>query len=740
MADKNFGRLSFWLWLNNTEAEQVMEAILDQFGKPIGGIDGEDDPYSLARSKFEKEDDQGQVCLTGYQGYKEHNPMLQAFAQQNAENFAQTVMFGPLTANTPFARFNEWFPVLMQFLRQRDQVSREEVANFISGVGGKKANVARGGFFASVLDRGEGMKTELISMLWNDRQNLYQKAMKMADENRWEDMMVMFSSLPGVQPVKAGFMVQLAFGQLGCIDTHNVAMYRSVAKLMLKDPSVEDDEKEKWQDLLHKMPQKKKRDGSKTPVGEIPKAWQGGGRYGSDKTEKAVQTYMDVLKHMNNEMGITPRVLWDFWVNYVSQRYEASTDNQYSKEQGTSYAPDDPQLMNVLGGKDRQWQRERGGRSASVIEPHASSGGVSRVHMMAAITPADLLSQLQTNLGNKYHVINSALRGDKDGAPALATLSARMMDQAKVQALMNSGGNINPAMRHAKTMNDDRINKLRENAEKALYWLLTNKYGLRGPEARELLSIYTGTLEKLYHKHIREIMSGLKGAATRRDKKAGTYVYDDEEMGHNVDTYDLKKPFDPKSYGERGSKIGRLEKSMQPYVAPMQRQNATRISMEREERKRKKAIEGLMAKLVGTDEQPGPKMVVRDYTIGGKQSRLSKAKAKFARTREAWEAASTKRPTRQRDIDSRTKIRDDYQAARKEYLAVQKAHDTAAAQVTRLEDKIRTHQEAIRASQEEFKGVEKGVKRQAGEELRMKSAKARDQLHGKTIYDTPEEA
>ncbi len=722
MTEKNFGRMAFLLWLNNFEAKQFMEAVLDQYGKPIGGVDDADDPYSISRGRFEKEDEDGQVCLVGYQGYKEHNPMIQAFAQQNPENLAQTLLFAPLTANTNFSRFNEWFPVLMQFLRTREEVSREEVSNFVSGVGGQRANVPRGGLFASVLDRGEGNKTELISWLWNNRREIYEKSMHMAENKEWEELMKLYSAFPGVQPVKAGFMVQLAFGQIGCIDTHNTAMYRSIGKLMISDPDVPKEEKEKWKELAALMPQ-----GPSDDIGTIPRAWSAFGKNekgGQEKIEKAVKGYMQVLSHMNDNMGITPRALWDFWVNYVAQRYDKKKDNQYSPDQGLSHAPDDEQLLGVLGGKDRRWKRGNVGWT-NMVKPHAKSGGVSRVHLMAAITPADLLTQIDSQLNNKYHVINAALRGDKDGAPALQTLSARILDQKRLEAILASGSKINPAIRYAKTQNDRTMEQLKEQAEKALYWLLTKKYGLNRRDAMELISIYTTTLEKLYDKHIKEILSNLRTTATRAAKKAGTYIDDDEQMGHGVDTYDPMQPFNTRQYDpdakKDATKIGRLDKAVEPYISPLQAKIHLRQEADKVERAAQKVIERIRSQM------EAPNAIVRDLTLGGKQSKIKKAKAKYAQARENWDNAVAANP------DKKQAAKADYLDARRNWEQLQKELEKAQAQLQKLQDKIDEQEAKIRQAQNAFKQSSDNVVSKAQAELKKKRDKNRRQLHGE-IY------
>jgi hypothetical protein len=563
----------FDLWLNSEEAKEVMEnvhnlfnEILDQYGKPIP-VRG-DDPQSFLRKKYET-DKKGQVVLSKYQGYQQHNPMIQAFAAQTPENFAQALLFAPLTANTSFKRFNEWFPVLMQFLRTKETTNRNEVANFISGTSGQWVGHPRGGQFSSVIDRGAGVKTKLIEYVWNNRRTLFEECNKLADEGRFKELLYKFAMLPGVQPVKAGFIVQLLYGQMGCLDTHNVHMYTALSDMMKKAPDLAPEDREKWKEL-----------GSMIRGRSWEKIDSKNTEKGAAKMERGVEAYDKILGFMNKELGITPRVLWDLWVNYVAQRYEKDTENQYSRDQGIVHAPDDPQLLDVLGGKDRVWKRM--GKSASVINPHPSSGGVSRVHLMAAITPEVLLQQIQAYGGSKYHIVNAALRNDKDGRPALQTLSDRILDRHELQAIIEAGGRINTALNHAAQENDKTLARLEDNARKALYTVLVKKYGMNGKDAQDLLGIYTITLNKLYKQHRDAIVSTLRSQATKDAKKAGTYVGSDEKMGYGVDTFNTDEPFNLKN---PANKTDRWMNSLEPHMLNLQTAVGTRKEYERVERK-----------------------------------------------------------------------------------------------------------------------------------------------------------
>lgn len=539
------GRFEFSLYLDGLLAEALLrEAILDAEGRPISSL-----------PSFEAPDESGQICLVGYQGYQQHNPVIQAFAQQSPENFAQVLMFAPLTANTGFDRFSEWFQVLMKWLRGHDRVTQEEVGNFVSGVGAERTGVDKGKMLASVIDRGDGNKSALIAYVWSHRDELYREAMKLASEGAFVALMEKFAALPGVQPVKAGFIVQMLFGQLGCLDVHNQRLYSAVARLMAADPRVPRESKRVWAEL-EKM------------IG-AGKGWRVEGKNepgGQEKLQQAVRGYAKVLDFMKQEMGINPRVLWDVWVNYVAQRY--SDEGMYSPHQGLAYDPRDPEMRKVFG-KDRVWTYK--GLQANVIKPHKQSGAVSRVHLMAAITPDELLSQMDTQLGNKYHLANSVLRSDPSARPALQALSSRIMDQEQMAALMQSGQNVNIARAAAKQNKLALFGQLVDRAKQALEWVLTHPpYSMSSKDAERMIDIYVTVLKKNYRRHMAEIVATLRAQATRQQQQLGTYVGDDEKVGHGLDTYSPADAFTgPEDRRGVGDKTDRLTHMMEPYVPGM---------------------------------------------------------------------------------------------------------------------------------------------------------------------------
>ncbi|RDJ34984.1 MAG: hypothetical protein DWQ19_09120 [Crenarchaeota archaeon] len=697
--------IRFGSWLEEKEADSAMQEIrsllneiLDQYGKPIPIKDN--DPQSLLRQRFETEKE-GQVCLTKYQGYQQHNPMIQAFAAQNPENFAQSLLFAPLTANTSFKRFNEWFPVLMQFLRTKETVTREEVANFISGMSGQRVGHPRGGQFSSVIDRGAGIKSKLISHVWNNRHDLFEECNKLAEEGKFKELLFKFAMLPGVQPVKAGFIVQLLYGQIGCLDTHNIKMYTALSDLMSKAPDLDKESREKWRDMGSRLKQSEKKwsrvEGKGTPKGEA-------------KMEKAIFAYEELLNFMNKELGITPRVLWDVWVNYVAQRYEKDDENQYSRDQGISHAPDDSQLLKVFGGQDRTWKRM--GRSANVINPHSSSGAVSRVHLMAAITPEELLQQIQQYGNDKYHVVNSAIRSDKDGRPALQTLSDRILDRQELQAILDAGGRVNAAIANAAAKNDKTLAHLEDNARKALYSVLVRKYAMHPKEANELLNIYTVTLNKLYKKHRDAIVSTLRAQATKDAKKAGTYIGSDEEMGYGVDTYDPNLPFKPK---HPSNKTDRWAKSLEPHLPHLQAAVGTRKEYEKVE---KRVSEQVAKKKEELKE-------IKKAITATKKIR-TKAEDAHKKLDDLYNSLIINKANKEKRAQIRAKLSE----ANSKRREAAKEHEKAERAAERIENRIKELQEELETSRNNFKDALTKAQKKAQSEIDKSTSRHRRVLHG----------
>lgn len=351
------------------------------------------------------------VCLSGYQ---KHTPAIRNFAKQSPENFAQVMMFSPLSANINFADLFEGFPVLMHWLRKKGgNVTTDEIANFINGLSDFSVKKT----LAKVVGRnpdqkGGAWKIKTIADIWNKRQEFYQKANSLNDKGDMVGLLSLFSSIPGVAPVKAGFITQLLFGKLGCLDTHNIDMYRALSKRM------------GWGLEKYLSPQ-------------AVASWI------KDKNQdQGVQAYRDILKKMDEELGIGSQELWDLWTDLVGELYRKSRDKEvYSSEFGAALNPHDPKWEKIRGPLGSTFTKTTSGGVPIDLTPASGSPegmAVSKVHQMASLDPEELISQLSSGEVGRKHLLNTVIR-DKAIAPLLVQYKDILSNDKKLNKQMAHG-------------------------------------------------------------------------------------------------------------------------------------------------------------------------------------------------------------------------------------------------------------------------------------------------------------
>jgi hypothetical protein len=146
------------------------------------------------------------------------------------------------------------------------------------------------------------------------------------------------SNVKGLGPAKAGFCVQLIFGELGCIDMHNVNLY-SQFYLDRGQPRSRRNvfQPDHLKDLYMRSPASKRdldmyaaldpRRFSSKPVPPGPRpsgvvdARQM--RNWTNRVERfkgSVKAYVDVLRQLEKD-GFNTVKLWDIWVSYVANAY-----------------------------------------------------------------------------------------------------------------------------------------------------------------------------------------------------------------------------------------------------------------------------------------------------------------------------------------------------------------------------------------------------------------------------------
>jgi len=297
------------------------------------------------------------VCpLTPLSGYKSHIEKIQKFAFASPENFAQTMMFSPLSANVSFSKHWDNFHVLMIILKHYfpHKVNEEDLRSVLNSFTT---------YMHSLKHTISGFKIDTICYIWNNRESLMQELVGLNKEGDDVKMISRLAQIPGVQSVKAGFIIQLLFGRAGCIDTHNIDIYSKVFPDLRGDLDIRN-----WSD-----------------------------------DEKGPKNYANLLDKLNKR-GIGTQQLWDVWVDFVENFYKITSPTGIGTyaDMGPSLDINDP-LYQAL--KDIKIPKTRTGRTKynKEVEVPVVSGrtgmGASATHIQ--VDPDEMLKNFHKmyNLG-----------------------------------------------------------------------------------------------------------------------------------------------------------------------------------------------------------------------------------------------------------------------------------------------------------------------------------------------------
>ena len=304
-------------------------------------------------------------------------PYIAAFAQASPENMASAIIFVLLTIRADFMQVMQTFPLLMSVLMTHFQDKpmapgeleaklTEMMAKQAAGshpnlrVTSKTGKVYRRGY--GVGGQIFGFKYDGVTDVWNRREAIYGSVMNLVSR---KDTIAVFeyllANVKGLAQAKAGFCVQLIFGEMGCIDMHNVNLY-SQYYLNRGQPRSKSNvfQPDHLNGLYMRSPASKRdldvynaldpRKFSSKPVLPGPRptgvvdarqmrTW--GNR--TERFKAGVKAYVDVLKALEKD-GFNTIKLWDVWVSYVANNYVKSSPRKDgegdSEDGGSRYARD----------------------------------------------------------------------------------------------------------------------------------------------------------------------------------------------------------------------------------------------------------------------------------------------------------------------------------------------------------------------------------------------------------------
>lgn len=293
----------------------------------------------------------------GRSAFLRDQPYIGAFSQASPDNMAATIIFVLMTIRADFMSVMQDFPVLMMVLMSKFDdvpVDGEGIAKAVSELeGGLLAKSHPATKSKSTTDASKeyrtgyslggtffGTKFNSVANVWNDRDRLYDGAMSLAAKKDTVGLFeFLLQNVGGLAQAKAGFVVQLIFGELGCIDMHNVNLYsqfylQSRGRGGFRPDHVHADDPE--------VPAPSKR-GREMYAALNPRWFSTKPTSGGPKAFKAaVKKYIDVVKGLEED-GFNTVKLWDIWTAYVAKTYTSKDGkSRYSRTGGMAGNPLDP--------------------------------------------------------------------------------------------------------------------------------------------------------------------------------------------------------------------------------------------------------------------------------------------------------------------------------------------------------------------------------------------------------------
>lgn len=138
--------------------------------------------------------------------FKSHNPIINEYMQSNHEQMSMGIMFVVLSVKTPFHTLKT----------QMDDYK-------VNGVNSQYVWGFKKDTHNYLQDYGQELYDDLMQLWTTPKKNLGG-----TQDTKDAAMLMRLVQVPGLGAVKAGFVMQMMFGRVGCMDVHNLRRYRKV--------------------------------------------------------------------------------------------------------------------------------------------------------------------------------------------------------------------------------------------------------------------------------------------------------------------------------------------------------------------------------------------------------------------------------------------------------------------------------------------------------------------------------
>jgi poly(A) polymerase/tRNA nucleotidyltransferase (CCA-adding enzyme) len=156
-------------------------------------------------------------------GYCEYNPLINKFAMENSDNLAMVFAFVFYTIQTDWNMVVDNFPHFIKWFYT--EAVKKKGNKLVVDRSAKPPGM--GHMMTSPSKKYNGLASERLQNLYevyDNRHKIYENFVKKIDNPR-ELFIYILKNIKGLAAVKAGFVVQLVTGRIGCMDSINSKVY-----------------------------------------------------------------------------------------------------------------------------------------------------------------------------------------------------------------------------------------------------------------------------------------------------------------------------------------------------------------------------------------------------------------------------------------------------------------------------------------------------------------------------------
>jgi hypothetical protein len=160
-------------------------------------------------------------------GFCEYNSQINQFAFESPEKMFVVIAFVFFTMQTPWYKVVDQFPKFMKWYFESVLKKNKIVSDF------KLPDIKHMMLGPNKEDMGPSQRLSYVFKVWNERKRIFNEIGQRREEPL-ELFIWILKNIDGLGMPKAGFLIQLITGRLGCVDSINSKLYGSDINVAVK--------------------------------------------------------------------------------------------------------------------------------------------------------------------------------------------------------------------------------------------------------------------------------------------------------------------------------------------------------------------------------------------------------------------------------------------------------------------------------------------------------------------------